>query len=303
LAAHQPAKSNQTKDFAAKYPPQKKYFDPQAATDSVNLQLYSPLLVHSPSLPGARDLHILCRRCCLKLFNWTVRNLIASLLSAALIVAAFAAQPAAAQKEFPPPQGKGRIVLVASGKSGPSHYEFVSKEIARLGYDVMLFDGNAMEGTNGEGLRTAIAQAKQAPHGLPGKMAIVGFSLGGGMALYYGVQQPDDVAGVVAWYPATNFIKNIPGWVAKVKVPVLMFAGEKDRFDNNCCVIEKAHILDDAAKAGGLDFKLVTYPRADHDFVKDGMHYNAEAYSDALQLTAAKLKEFLGDPGAPAGGQ
>lgn len=214
-----------------------------------------------------------------------------------------AAQPAFAQKEFPPPQGKGRIVLVASGKSGPSHYEFVSKEIAKLGYDVMLFDGNAMEGTNGAGLRTAVDQAMQAPNGLPGKIAIVGFSLGGGMALFYGVQLPDKVAGVVAWYPATNFIKNIPGWVNKVdKMPVLMFAGEKDHYDNNCCVVEKAHILEDAAKSGGLNFQLITYPKADHDFVKDGMHYNAEAYTDAFQRTAAALKSYLGDPSAPAGG-
>ena len=28
-----------------------------------------------------------------------------------------------AQKEFPPPQGKGRVVVVSSGASGPEHYE------------------------------------------------------------------------------------------------------------------------------------------------------------------------------------
>jgi hypothetical protein len=40
----------------------------------------------------------------------------------ALLAALLATQSAIAQKEFPPPQGKGRIVLVASGMSGPSHY-------------------------------------------------------------------------------------------------------------------------------------------------------------------------------------
>jgi pimeloyl-ACP methyl ester carboxylesterase len=205
----------------------------------------------------------------------------ASLFAAAIAVAVFAAQTTSAQKEFPPPQGKGRIVLVASGMSGPAHYEMVSKEIAALGYDVMLFDGNAMENTNGEGLRTAVDQAMQAPHGLPGKIAIVGFSLGGGMALYYGVQMPEKVAGVIAWYPANAFIKNVPGWVTKVK----------------------AHVLDDAAKTGGVTVELITYPKTDHDFVKDGAHYNASAYSDAFQRTSAKLKELLGDSSAPAGGQ
>ena len=225
-------------------------------------------------------------------------------LTFALLAALLAAQPAAAQKEFTPPQGKGRIVLVASGMSGPSHYEVVSKEIAALGYDVMLFDGNAMENTNGEGLRTAVDQAAQAAHGLPGKIAIVGFSLGGGMALYYGVQLPDKVAGVIAWYPANAFIKNVPGWVDKVKVPVLMFAGEKDNFRDGCCTAAKGHILEDAAKSGSNKVELFTYPKTDHDFVKDGAHYNASAYADAFQHTAARLKELLGDPSAaPAAGQ
>jgi dienelactone hydrolase len=228
---------------------------------------------------------------------------IASILSSvaaavALPAALLMPDPACAQKEFPPPQGKGRVVVVASGMSGPSHSETVSKEIAQLGYDVMLFDGNAMENTNGGGLRAAIQQAQQAPHGLPGKVAVVGFSLGRGMALYYGVQMPETVAGVVAWYPATSFIKNIPGWVNKVKVPVLMFAGEKDTFRDGCCLVQKAHVLDDAAKAGGLDFQLFTYPNTDHGFVKGGEHYNAASDADAMAKTAAKLKLYLGEPGS-----
>jgi alpha-beta hydrolase superfamily lysophospholipase len=221
----------------------------------------------------------------------------------ALLAALLATQSATAQKEFPPPQGKGRIVLVASGMSGPEHYEVVSKEIAALGYDVVLFDGNAMENTNGEGLRTAVDQAALAQHGLPGKIAIVGFSLGGGMALYYGVQLPEKVAGVIAWYPANAFIKNVPGWVDKVKVPVLMFAGEKDNFRDGCCTAGKAHILEDAAKSGSIKVELFTYPKTDHDFVKDGAHYKADAYADAFQRTAARLKELLGDPNTPAAGQ
>ena len=222
---------------------------------------------------------------------------IAHLAIAAPLAILLTTHAAFAQKEFPPPQGKGRIVLVASGMSGPSHYEVVAKEIAQLGYDAVLFDGNAMENTNGEGLRTAVQQAQQASHGLPGKIAIVGFSLGGGMALYYGVQMPEAVAGVVAWYPATNFIKNIPGWVTKVKVPVLMFAGEKDTFRDGCCLVQKAHVLEDAAKAGGLDFQLFTYPKTDHGFVKGGEHYNAQSDADAMEKTAAKLKLLLGEPG------
>jgi dienelactone hydrolase len=199
-----------------------------------------------------------------------------------------------AQQEFPPPQGKGRVVVVASGMSGPEHYTTVAREIAQLGYDVVLFDGNAMEGTHGDGVKTAIQQAQQMPHGLPGKVALIGFSLGGGLSLYYGTQWPDLVAGAVVWYPATTFIKDVPGFAGRLKVPVLMFAGEKDTY-RGCCLVNKARTLAAAATASGQPFELITYPNADHDFVKGGKHYNSQSYADALQRTAAKLKEYLGN--------
>jgi dienelactone hydrolase len=212
-----------------------------------------------------------------------------------LLACLTAASVARAQQEFPPPQGKGRVVVVASGMSGPEHYTTVSREIAQLGYDVVLFDGNKMEGTQGEGVKTAILQAQQMPHALPGKVALVGFSLGGGMALFYGTQWPDLVSGAVVWYPATIFIKDIAGFPGRLKVPVLMFAGENDTFRNGCCLVDKARALAAAATGAGKPFELITYPKTDHDFIKGGAHYNSNSYSDALQRTAAKLKELLGN--------
>jgi hypothetical protein len=64
-----------------------------------------------------------------------------------------AASVAQAQQEFPPPQGKGRVVVLGSGMSGPEHYTTVAREIAELGYDVVLFDGNTWEGTHGDGVK------------------------------------------------------------------------------------------------------------------------------------------------------
>jgi len=211
------------------------------------------------------------------------------------MLAAFTAGPGAhAQQEFPPPQGKGRVVVVVSGMSGPAHYATVTREIAQLGYDAVLFDGNAIEGTHGDGLKTAIQQAQKMPHALPGKVAVLGFSLGGGLSLYYGTQWPDLVAGAVVWYPATTFIKDVPGFVRRLRVPVLMFAGEKDTY-RGCCLVATARNLAEAAKASGQPFELITYPKTEHDFVKGGSHYNSDSYSDALQRTASKLKEYLGN--------
>jgi dienelactone hydrolase len=205
-----------------------------------------------------------------------------------------AATVARAQQEFPPPQGKGPVVVVASGISGPEHYMTVSREIAALGYDVVLFDSNAMEGSHGGALKTDILQAQQMPHALPGKVALVGFSAGGGICLYYGTQWPDLVTGAVVWYPANSFITDVPGFANKLKVPVLVFAGEKDHYRNSCCTADKDRTLAAATAAGG-QFELITYPDADHDFVKDGAHYNPKDYADAFKRTAERLKVYFGN--------
>ncbi len=201
---------------------------------------------------------------------------------------------ALAQEEFPPPQGKGRLVVVSSGKSGPEHYKTVARAIAQMGYDVVLFDSNPMEGTHGEGLKTALAQAQQMPNALPGKAALVGFSLGGGITLGFGVHWPDQVAVVIAWYPATIAFHDIPSYANSIQVPVLMFAGESDNY-HNCCMIETAHTIATAATAAGKQFELITYPKTDHDFVDGGSHYSPKSYQDALARTGAKLKEALGN--------
>jgi dienelactone hydrolase len=204
-----------------------------------------------------------------------------------------ACSPARAQQEFPPPQGKGRVVVVLSGQTGPQHYTAVSAAIAKLGYDAVLFDGNAMEGSQGAAVKTAIEQAQRMPHALPGKVGLVGFSLGGGMSLFYGTHLPDLVAGVVAWYPLTSPIHDAARFVAGLKVPVLMLAGEDDTY-KDCCLIKTARGLEAAAKAAGAPLELVSYSSTRHDFVIDGAYFNAKSYSDAMQRTANRLKAYLG---------
>ena len=205
---------------------------------------------------------------------------------------AIASAPAYAQQEIPPPQGQGRVVIVSSGQSGMAHYEAVSRAIAAQGFDVVLYDGNAMEGSRGATLKAAIPQALALPHALPGKVALVGFSLGGGISLAYGPQWVQDVAVVIVWYPATSMFKDIPGFAGRLKVPVLMFAGESDTY-KDCCLIDTARTLGAAASGAGQVFELVTYPKTEHDFVDGGSHYNPAAYKDALAKTVAKLKQAL----------
>jgi dienelactone hydrolase len=211
------------------------------------------------------------------------------------LLAVLAPTAARAQQEFPPPQGKGRVVVLASGVSGPSHYTTVAREIAELGYDVVLFDGNLMLGTHGDAVKTVIQEAQKMPHALPGKAALVGFSMGGGMELYFGTQWPDLVAGAVLWYPMNNFIHDAPGFAKRLKVPVMLFAVGQDRGPGGCCSADWDSDLAAAAAAAGKSFKITVYPDADQEFVIGGDHYNPKDYADAIKRTAESLKSYLSD--------
>lgn len=210
----------------------------------------------------------------------------------AMLLALSASHGAAAQEEFPPPQGKGRVVVVASGATGLTAYRDVARRIAALGYDVVAFDSNAWKSTQGAGLRDAIAQAERMPHALPGKVGLVGFSLGGGYVLGYGTAWSDQVAVVAAWYPSTSAFNDVAGWAGRVRVPTVMFAGEEDIY-NRCCLIDKARAIGKAAQAAGAPFELTTYPNTPHGFVIGGASYKPQAYGDAFARTEAALKRNM----------
>lgn len=205
-----------------------------------------------------------------------------------------AATVARAQQEFPPPQGKGRVVVLASGAAGPAHYTTVAREIAELGFDVVLYDGNQTAGTHGDAVQADILEAQRMPHALPGRVALVGFSLSAGMFLYYGTQMSDLVAGAVLWYPENNFIHDTPGFVARLRVPLLLFVGTGNRSRAGGAVA-KDRELAAAANAAGKPFELVAYPEAEGDFVKGGDRYRPEDYADAFKRMADRLKACLGE--------
>jgi dienelactone hydrolase len=214
----------------------------------------------------------------------------------AAVIAALALMPACAmaQTEFPPASGKGRVVVMISGQGGDRHYEELAREVARLGYLTVLLDGNKTQGEAGNGIRAEIVKAQHSEHALPGKVAVIGFSLGGGEALAWPTRWPDLVATIVAWFPATSFVKDPDRFVTIIKVPVLMLAGELDSY-KDCCVIGTARAIAVAANKRGAPLELVTYPNAGHDFVvPDNKNYDSHAANDGWQRQAARLKLALG---------
>jgi len=229
----------------------------------------------------------------------TVGRAIATMLFICLSVAyAEAVQPS--QKEYAPPDGKGRVVVVVSGQTGPGSYEYVAKDLAEQGYYAVLVDGNDFWTKRRDGevlLKAVITNAQQSPHALPGKVAVVGFSLGGASSLTYATRLPELVSAVVVYYPATYYITDAPEFVSKIKVPTLMFAGGRDTY-KNCCVIETARKLADAAKAseGKVMLEVVEYPNAGHGFsIKSLRGWRADDTADAFRRTLDHLRQYSGN--------
>ena len=213
---------------------------------------------------------------------------------------AYADAPLPSQKEYEPPKGKGRVVVVVSGQTGPGNYAYVAKDFAEQGYYAVLVDGNDfwIKSFGSEALlKGVITRSQQSPHALPGKVAVVGFSRGGASALTYATRMPELVSAVVVYYPATQHIWNPANFVSEIKVPTLMFAGGRDTY-KNCCLIETARKLADAAKKseGKVMLEVFEYPNAEHGFIiKSIKAWSPTDAADAFRRTLSHLRQYSGE--------
>lgn len=136
---------------------------------------------------------------------------------------------------FPPIGGKGAIIVVASGYSGMDYYRDFSSKLAELGYYTLLMDGKDLidPGSMGqivpgaENLQAVIANANSSPQAIPGKVSLVGFSIGGAGVLKYGATLKDQVSAVVAYYPAiTTMGWDMTTFAAGFQTPVLLLGAQ-----------------------------------------------------------------------------
>jgi dienelactone hydrolase len=207
--------------------------------------------------------------------------------------------PADPEIDVPPPSGSGRVVMMLSGIDGTAPYKSFAERVAKLGYYVVLIDGRQIlseDKQGGDRLAKAIAAAQRSANAEPGKIAVVGFSVGGGGALAYAERQPETVATVITYYPATSFIAKVAdmkSFVDKFEVPLLAFAGGKDTF-KDCCLLTTIQSMKATSKDLGKSMDLVVYPDAQHDFIKDSTYREADA-EDAWKRTTTVLAQYLRD--------
>jgi carboxymethylenebutenolidase len=118
-----------------------------------------------------------------------------------------------------------------------------------------------------------------------GKVGVVGFCWGGGMANEVAVHSAD-VRAVVPYYGRQPRSED----VSKIKASLLLhYAGLDERINKGIPAFEAA------LKAASLDYKIYMYPGAKHAFNNDtnAERYNKEAAQLAWQRTISFLKEKL----------
>lgn len=202
-----------------------------------------------------------------------------------------------AQDYTVPNSGAGPAVLVLSGISGIGLYRDFAREVAALGYTAILVDGKEVPNQKGIGstnLERLVAESQTDARVKKGKVAVVGFSLGGGGALLHAASSNETIAAVIAYYPGVTRLPSISDAGRRLTVPTLVLAGEMDRF-NNCCLIESVRefqiaVPPEAAKL----LEVVTYPSANHGFnLASAPTYRASDTADAWARTRAFLKKNL----------
>ena len=198
-------------------------------------------------------------------------------------------------KRYSPPSGHGPLVLMISGKSGPTLYGEWAERLADSGYSVLLYDGNDFPinkvDTCQAMIRDIVKNNLPALNNSRQKVAVVASSLGGAVALNCVAGMQEEIAGIVAFYPATRFIDDHDACIDRLRVPLLVLQGEEDFFFD-CCKAETARNLQRAARKKGKDFELVVYPYAGHGFNLGPMK-NKELDKDAWNRTLEALKRYL----------
>ena len=183
-----------------------------------------------------------------------------------------------AQTAYAPPAGKGPIVVLLSGQSGPGYYQPIAAEVAKLGYYA--------------NLRKAIERAQTSPNSVPGKAAVIGFSRGGGGSLVHAADMPEQVTAVVAYYPAPSFVSDASLMAERFQVPVLILAGQRDTY-HNCCLIESMRAIERGTRERGKTFELVVYPYAEHGFNLQGSgYYRGDDEADAWKRSVEMLRRY-----------
>lgn len=136
-------------------------------------------------------------------------------------------------------------------------------------------------------LRGAIASLLSQPQCSSQSAGVVGFCMGGQLALFAAATNPDQVSACVNFY---GVHPNVHPPFAKMKAPVLGLFAENDGFVN----AEAVENLRSQLKAHGKEHEFHTYPGVDHAFFNETREvYHRESAEDAWKRTLEFFRKHI----------
>jgi carboxymethylenebutenolidase len=203
-------------------------------------------------------------------------------------VKAYFARPASAKGKLP------GVLVIHENRGLNPHIEDIARRLGLLGFIAFAPDALApLGGYPGDEDKAreafakldqpktradfvAAAAALKALAGGNGKVGVVGFCYGGGIANYLATRLPD-LAAAVPFYGAQPPADE----AARIKAPLLIhYAGEDERVNAGWPAYEAA------LKAAGVRYEAFIYPRVQHGFNNDTTpRYDAEAAALAWRRT------------------
>ena len=197
------------------------------------------------------------------------------------------------------------ILVIHENRGMQPHFPDVTRRYVLQGYTALSVDLLSRKGGTGsfdgsdqarEALReitqddfladlhASVDYLQTLSHVRPDRIGVTGFCFGGGLTWLMSVRNPE-IAAAVPFYGSAPPLEEVPN----LHAPVLGIYGEEDARINS-----GVPELEAALQRNGKEYRVITYPGANHAFFNDtGQRYHQEAATAAWQEALAWFDEHL----------